>query len=126
MLSTLALALGSCSRVPVIPGVTPYRMDIQQGNFVTQEAVSQLRKGMSRDQVRFLLGTPLVTDIFHANRWDYVFYREPAGGAREQRRLAVYFDTEGRLDRVDGDVMPSRAPDEAAPAAPAAASGARP
>ena len=58
-----------CSYVPRIPGVTPYRMEIQQGNFVSQEMVAQLKPGMSKEQVRFILGTPLVTDIFHAERY---------------------------------------------------------
>jgi outer membrane protein assembly factor BamE len=108
-----ALALGACSKVPTIPGVTPFRIEIQQGNFVSQEMLSQLKPGMSKEQVRFVLGTPLVTDIFHSDRWDYVFYREPAGGKREQRAIAVFFDKEGRLERVDGDVV-AASPGEAA------------
>jgi outer membrane protein assembly factor BamE len=114
MLRTLTLAaaaavavfLTGCSKVPHIPGITPYRMEIQQGNFVSQEMVSQLKPGMSRDQVRFLLGTPLVTDIFHRDRWDYVYWRETADGAREQRKLAVFFQ-DGKLTRLDGDVVPA-------------------
>jgi outer membrane protein assembly factor BamE len=113
LLAIAPLALAACARVPTIPGVTPYRIEIQQGNYVSQEMVSQLKPGMSKDQVRFVLGTPLVTDIFHADRWDYVFYREPAGGKREQRALAVFFDKEGRLERVAGDVVPAQ-PAEAA------------
>jgi outer membrane protein assembly factor BamE len=89
--------------VPRIPGVTPYKPEIQQGNFVSQEMVSQLKPGMSKEQVRFVMGTPLLTDIFHADRWDYVYWRESPSGKREQRRLAVYFE-DGRLARVDGDV----------------------
>lgn len=84
-----------------IPGITPYKIDIQQGNNVSQEAVSQLKLGMSREQVRALLGTPLLTDIFHGDRWDYVYFREHPSGAREQRKLAVHFDG-GKLARVDG------------------------
>lgn len=101
-----AVFLTACSKVPHIPGVTPYRMEIQQGNYVSQEMVSELKPGMSRDQVRFVLGTPLVTDIFHADRWDYVYWREPANGPREQRRLAVFFE-EGKLVRLGGDVVPA-------------------
>jgi outer membrane protein assembly factor BamE len=85
-----------------IPGITPYKIDIQQGNNVSQDAVSQLKLGMSREQVRALLGTPLLTDIFHGDRWDYVYFREHPNGAREQRKLAVHFDG-GKLARVDGD-----------------------
>jgi outer membrane protein assembly factor BamE len=114
VLCSALVALGACSKVPTIPGVTPFRIEIQQGNFVSQEMVSQLKPGMSKEQVRFVLGTPLVTDIFHGDRWDYVFYREPQGGKREQRALAVFFDKEGRLQRVEGDVVPAQPAAEAA------------
>lgn len=102
--------LAACS-MPRIPGITPYKMEIQQGNHVSQEMVSQLKPGMSKDQVRLLLGTPLLTDIFHANRWDYVYWFEDAAGKREQRRLAVHF-AEDKLARVDGDVVAAAAKDE--------------
>jgi len=103
-----AAALPGCKSVeiPSVPGVTPYRMVIQQGNFISQEMVEQLKPGMTKEQVRFVLGTPLVTDIFHADRWDYVFYREVQGGKREQRNLSVIFEKE-RLARVIGDLMPA-------------------
>jgi outer membrane protein assembly factor BamE len=83
-------------------------MDIQQGNFVSQEMVSQLKPGMTKEQVRFVLGTPLITDIFHVDRWDYVYWREDAAGNREQRKLAVFF-ADGKLARLDGDVVPAKA-----------------
>jgi outer membrane protein assembly factor BamE len=106
-LLTAALLPGCKSmEVPKVPGVTPYRMVIQQGNFISQEMVSQLKPGMSKEQVRFILGTPLVTDIFHADRWDYVFYREAADGKREQRNLSVVFEKD-KLARVLGDLMPA-------------------
>jgi outer membrane protein assembly factor BamE len=92
--------------VPKVPGITPYRMVIQQGNFISQEMVAQLKPGMTKEQVRFVLGTPLVTDIFHADRWDYVFFREASNGKREQRNLSVVFEN-GKLARVVGDLMPS-------------------
>jgi outer membrane protein assembly factor BamE len=92
--------------VPKVPGVTPYRMVIQQGNFISQEMVSQLKPGMTKEQVRFVLGTPLVTDIFHADRWDYVFFRETADGKREQRNLSVVFEKD-KLARVLGDLLPA-------------------
>jgi len=99
-----ATGLAACG-VPSIPGITPYRMEIQQGNFVTQDMVARLQPGMSREQVRLILGTPLLTDIFHADRWDYVYWREPVGGgSREQRRLAVFFSGD-KLARLDGDVV---------------------
>ena len=104
----IAALLSACKsvEVPKIPGVTPYRIVIQQGNFISQEMVSQLKPGMTREQVRFILGTPLVTDIFHADRWDYVFFRELPDGKREQRNLAVIFEKD-KLARVVGDLLPS-------------------
>lgn len=111
-----ALLLVSCgsTRLP-IPGITPYRIEIQQGNFVSQEMVSQLKPGMSKDQVRFVLGTPLITDSFHADRWDYVFRRQKANSRElEQRKFAVFFG-DGKLTRIDGDVTPAPGADAAGP-----------
>jgi len=104
-----ALSLPGCKsvEVPKIPGVTPYRMVIQQGNFISQEMVAQLKPGMTREQVRFVLGTPLVSDIFHADRWDYVFFRELPDGRKEQRNLSVVFEKD-KLARVLGDLMPAQ------------------
>jgi outer membrane protein assembly factor BamE len=107
LLSAAALTPACKSlEVPKVPGVTPYRMVIQQGNFISQEMVAQLKPGMTKEQVRFILGTPLVNDIFHADRWDYVFYREGADGKREQRNLSVVFEKD-KLARVLGDLLPS-------------------
>ena len=100
----VAFALAACGYVPRIPGVTPYRIDIQQGNYISQDMVAQLKPGMSKDQVRSALGTPLLADIFHADRWDYVFWREKPGAEREQRKLTVFFE-DGRLTRLDGDLV---------------------
>ena len=111
----LGALLAGCSNVPRIPGLTPYRIDIQQGNFVTQEMVSQLKPGMTKDQVRNTLGTPLLTDIFHNDRWDYVYWFEAADGKREQRRLTVFF-ADDKLARVAGDVVPAVPKPEAAAA----------
>lgn len=94
----LVLPLAGCG------WLAPYRIDIQQGNFVSQEMVGQLKRGMTRDQVRFVLGTPLVADIFHADRWDYVYYLEQPGKPRVERRLAVHFEGD-RLARLEGDVV---------------------
>jgi outer membrane protein assembly factor BamE len=95
----LVAALAGCGiGVPRVPGITPYRIEIQQGNYVAQEAVAQLKRGMTKDQVRGVLG-------FHANRWDYVYYRELADGTREQRKLVVHFDKDEKLASLDGDVV---------------------
>ena len=109
LISLLPFALAAgCARVPeAIPQIVkPYRITVQQGNYVTREMVEQLKPGMTREQVRYVLGTPLLTDIFHADRWDYVFFREPPGGKREQRNFSVIFE-DGKLARVVGDLLPS-------------------
>ena len=93
-----------------------YRMEIQQGNFISQEAVSQLKSGMTKDQVRFVLGTPLVADIFHEDRWDYVFMRRRQNASQtEERRVSVFFE-DGKLARVEGDVVPGQVDAGNAPA----------
>jgi outer membrane protein assembly factor BamE len=103
--AALSLAVsGGCSSVPRVPGITPYRIDIQQGNYISSDMVAQLKPGMSKEQVRLALGTPLLTDIFHADRWDYVYWYERAGNKPEQRKLTVFFE-DGKLTRLDGDVV---------------------
>jgi outer membrane protein assembly factor BamE len=104
----LLLSAAACADTPRIPGLTPYRIDIQQGNFVSQEMIAQLKPGMSKEQVRFVLGTPLLADIFHRDRWDYVYWREAPNGKREQRKFAVFF-ADGKLERFDGDNEPAKA-----------------
>jgi outer membrane protein assembly factor BamE len=101
----LAACLGACSSTPDITSrLSPYRIDVRQGNYVTQDMVAKLKPGMSRDQVRFALGTPLVADMFHADRWDYIYRFQPGRGEAQQRRLVVFFE-DGKLVRVGGDVV---------------------
>jgi outer membrane protein assembly factor BamE len=97
-----ALTLSAC-------GSVVYHMEVQQGNVVTQESVARLKPGITKDQARFVLGTPLVADIFHADRWDYVYTLQPArqSSIKEERRVTLFFDKDGRLERVEGDVVPS-------------------
>lgn len=97
----MASLLASCSYVPTI---APYKIDIQQGNVVTQEMVSKLKPGMSKAQVRFILGTPLITDVFHSDRWDYIYVLKKAGKLQEQRKLTVLFAGDA-LKRLEGDVV---------------------
>jgi len=82
-----------------------HRPDIQQGNIVTQEMVDQLQPGMSRRQVRFLLGTPMLVDVFHQNRWDYVYTLTEGWGDMEKRRLSLYFEADELL-HIEGDMRP--------------------
>ncbi len=109
----LLSVLSACSSVPRI--VNEYKIDVQQGNVLTQEMVSQLKPGLSRDQVRFILGTPVLMDMFHANRWDYVYWlKKGSTGAVEKREFSVFFDADGKLARVAGDVTAAQAADGAA------------
>ena len=91
---------------------SPYRIDIQQGNFVSREMIDQLKEGMqrkegvTREQVRFVLGTPLLTDIFHADRWDYPFRLKKSSGEVISSRLTVFFNN-NRLVRLEGGALPT-------------------
>jgi outer membrane protein assembly factor BamE len=85
---------------------TPYRPDIQQGNFVSQEMLDQLKTGMTHDQVKFVLGTPLLNDVFHEDRWDYPFYLSRGNGELTTSRVTVYFK-DGKVDHWDGAHLPT-------------------
>ncbi|MGB6007406.1 outer membrane protein assembly factor BamE [Castellaniella sp.] len=87
----------------------PYRATIQQGNWITSEQVAQLEVGMTRDQVRFILGTPTLQDVFHADRWDYPYYNQPGYGKDELRKFTVWFQND-QLTRWSGDEQPDRQP----------------
>ena len=128
-LALAAASLGGCasslqsSEGTLLGLITPYRIDIVQGNVVTKEQLALVRPGMSRVQVRDILGSPLLTDVFHADRWDYVFVYMKQGVVTEQRRIMVVFKDD-KLDRIEGDVVPAgagKAPAEkpTPPAAPA-------
>ena len=106
--------LGACSglrdRMPTLPDagglVTPYRIDILQGNVVTREQAQLLQPGLNREQVRGLLGSPLLSSVFHADRWDYVFSFKRQGQPLQQRKLTVYFKGDV-LERHEADELPS-------------------
>ena len=99
---SLMLAFAGCGSVTSFsfPGV--YRIDIPQGNIITQEMVDQLRPGLTKRQVNFILGTPLIRDTFDQDRWDYVYSFQPGGEERAQERLTVFFE-EGLLTHFAGD-----------------------
>jgi outer membrane protein assembly factor BamE len=97
---TIALTglLSACSFMPSVSGekvfglVRPYRVDVVQGNVLTTEQVAKVKPGMSRAQVRDLLGTPLLTDIFHDDRWDYMFTIRRQGIESQQRQVVAWFN----------------------------------
>jgi outer membrane protein assembly factor BamE len=88
---------------------SPYRPDIQQGNFVSKEMLAQLKTGMTKDQVKFLLGTPLMADPFHAQRWDYPFRLAKGNGELTTSVVVVHFDQEGKVERFEGGNLPTEA-----------------
>jgi len=100
------LALAGCS----FPGV--YKIDIQQGNVVTQDMIDQLRPGMTRRQVRFIMGNPLIQDTFNTNRWDYLYSLQPGGGQRQQERMSIFFNDSDQLVSLSGDFMPGVSRDQ--------------
>jgi len=88
--------------------VTPYRIEVVQGNFVSKEQVQALRPGMSRNQVKEILGTPLIASVFHADRWDYAFTIRRKGTPPQQRKLSVFFQNDVFI-KVESEDLPSEA-----------------
>ncbi len=95
---------GASNRIASV--VSPYRMDIVQGNVVTREQVALIKSGMQRAQVRDILGTALLASVFHADRWDYVFSLKQGGEQRQARKVTVFFKNDA-VERVEADELPS-------------------
>jgi len=119
----LSLAVLGCAKVSQVrenppSWLTPYRSDIGQGNFITKSQADRLKKGMRKEEVRLLLGTPLLVDPFRENRWDYVFDIRKGDGSRERRRFFVEFKGDA-LERWGGDELPTETGDALLPMRPA-------
>ena len=84
-----------------------YRINIQQGNVLEQKLVNRLEPGMSKSQVRYIMGSPLLVDVFHQDRWDYYYGMKKGGQARTQQRIALFFEDD-RLIRIEGDLKPQQ------------------
>ena len=95
-----SLLLVSCG---VYTPLSPYKMDIRQGNFVTAEMREKIKLGMTRQQVRYVLGTPMISDAFHGNRWDYVYRLERDRKMLEDTRLTLYFEGDTLAQMVEGE-----------------------
>lgn len=91
LLSSLFIAISGCS---------PHRIDIQQGNKIEPEVLASLKTGMNRQQVVYLLGTPLLQDAFHQNRWDYIYYMKPGNEDAKQSRVTLFFEGD-KLINID-------------------------
>jgi len=94
----------------------PYRFDIPQGNYVTQEMLDQVKPGMSREQVRFALGSPLLNAAFRTDRWNYIYRFQHANGRADVRRVVIFF-ADNQVDRIEADPLPVR-DDNSDPALP--------
>lgn len=109
-----ALVLSGCSSFDsasnrVAGMVTPYKIDIVQGNVVTSEQLAAVKPGMPKAQVRDIMGTALLASVFHANRWDYVFTLKSQGVASQSRRVTVFFTKDDLVERMQADTLPSEA-----------------
>lgn len=105
-------ACAACSHTPgvdqAINALSPYKMDIVQGNVVTREQLAVIKVGMPRALVRNVLGTPLLTSVFHAQRWDYVFTLKSQSSAPQDRRVTVFFQNDV-VEKIEADELPSEA-----------------
>lgn len=99
LLAAMLLALGvtACSTVEKVV----YRIDVPQGNYLEQDKIAQLKVGMTAEQVEYLLGTPMLKNIFETHRWDYVFIKREGYKDPEQRNLFIYFDAKGLVSKID-------------------------
>jgi outer membrane protein assembly factor BamE len=118
LVSAMLVSFSGCS------SFSPYKMEIRQGNYITPDMRKKIKVGMSRQQVSSILGSPLVTDVFHANRWDYTYRLEEKSTLVEQQRLTVYFNGDF-VSRIDDSQSAESKPAEsrAAGAAPIAPVG---
>lgn len=118
MLSIIGTALAGCTNSDRSQSglFAPYRISIPQGNYVNQQMLDQVREGMTREQVRLAMGTPLLADPFHPERWDYVFRFQYPNGDAELRRVTIRFDGD-LVSKIDADKLPER-DDDRDPALP--------
>ena len=105
----ILLALLSVSCSSTLPSFKPYHLDIQQGNVISSKMMLQLKPGMTKSQVRYVLGTPLLQDSFHQNRWDYIYQMSKGDTVVERRRVILEFENDG-LKTVRGDIIPAGSP----------------
>jgi outer membrane protein assembly factor BamE len=109
------LLLAACGSANPLRVLTPYKLDIQQGNALSPEAVAKVRTGMTSSQVRFILGTPLVVDAFHSGRWDYVYQLDKGGHRKEARRLTLLFENDKLKQIEEVDLLKAAADQGAKP-----------
>jgi len=96
------LWLGACS---IARSTLVHHVDVQQGNVITQETINQLTPGMSRRQVQFVLGSPMIADVFHQDRWDYIYLMQTGKGATTHKHVTLFFEND-TLSRISGTLHP--------------------
>lgn len=115
-----SILISGCSTIDKMGSAVPraldkmpliHRPDIQQGNVITQDSINKLRPGMTKNQARYVMGTPMLVDVFHQDRWDYIYSMQPGGEDREQERISLFF-SDDRLVRIEGDYRPLTATED--------------
>ncbi|WP_066568974.1 outer membrane protein assembly factor BamE [Snodgrassella sp. CFCC 13594] len=104
LLTAALLSVSACS-VERVSNFPSYKLKVVQGNELDAQAITQLQAGLSKEQVQMLLGTPLLQDPFHRERWDYVFVTTRNGLVQENTALTLYFNAEGQLIKAEGDAL---------------------
>ncbi len=106
--SLLSLSLLSCSTIlNHLPYV--YTIDINQGNIIDQAMIDQLRPNMTKRQVLYVMGTPMLVDFFHENRWDYIYQMKKGGEEVEKKAISIFFEND-KIKGIQGDLRPSALP----------------
>lgn len=108
-LMPFVLQMSACTWVPDLSDVglpRVHKVDIHQGNVIEQNQINQLRPGMTKEQVRFVMGTPMLNDSFHDNRWDYIYRFKPGYGEVEHKNAALFFNDNGKLVNIQGTYRP--------------------
>ncbi len=109
LIAPICLSTVACSYIAErLPGV--YRLEIQQGNIIEQAMVDQLRPGMNKRQVLFVMGSPMLSDFFHKDRWEYIYYRRGEDGDEQEKRLILFFNENEEIIGMQGDFKPSAKP----------------
>lgn len=106
LLTFSIITAAGCTYFPAV-----YKIDVQQGNVITQDMIDQLRPGLTKRQVQYVMGTPLIKDTFNQSRWDYVYSLQPGGENRQQESISLFFK-DGLLTHFEGDFIPSQATTE--------------
>ncbi|MBU0623019.1 MAG: outer membrane protein assembly factor BamE [Gammaproteobacteria bacterium] len=106
----ISLLLASCSVTDYLPTFTPYKVEIRQGNLITQDMRAKIKVGMTQSQVKAALGAPLINDPYHPDRWDYFYSFAQQGETLESQRLTLYFNKDVLKRIVDATPLIANEP----------------